>query len=402
MTTDYGMIVQSLLAGHLAPSGKISTGIVPADGDPTAFLQALLQQFRGKFPSLPEGAAATGQGAEFSRAGNTTDTTTGKTLPDAKELMDQLEQQGLTPEQLAQLLAQFAAQPQADAAPALATADPAAIANEPAAGQAALETTPAPAEPVVPRIAVAPGLDHPATVSPKAGIEASRATDGKVGTISPLLSAAPVDASESSADGAEFSTVLEKVDAEAPSGSSGTHQTPPDGKSIAELTGVQRPTMAEPAKEHGPAMDRPVGHPGWSQGLGERVLWMTGRGLQAAELRLDPPHLGPLEVRIDLNQDQANIQFVSHHAAVREAIESAIPKLREMLGAQQLNLMDVNVSQHSFAEQRPQGNPQFAFDQQSRSQGEGFAGQIAEGASAYPEPEPAVSRAGRGLLSLYA
>lgn len=397
MTIDYGMIVQSMLAGRLALSGQASTGLVPADADPAAFLQALLQQFQGKFPALPEGKATTGQGADSSRSGNAADKG-GKALPDAKELMDQLEQQGLTPEQLAQLLTQFAAQ--ANAAPAPVKGGSAGTPEVPAAGLAALGTIPASEPSAVPRMAVAAGLNHLAAAP--TGVEASRSMDGKVGSISPLLNAAPVDAPQSASDDAKFSTVLQEVDAEAPSGLSYTPQVPPDAKSIGELAGAQHQPTVEPAQEQGLALEKPVGHPDWSQDLGERVLWMSGRGLQAAELRLDPPHLGPLEVRIDLTQDQTSIQFVSHHAAVREAIESAIPKLREMLGAQQLNLTEVNVSQQSFTEQRSQGNAQFAFDQQPRPQGEGFKGQIAEVPSAYPESEPLVSRTGRGLLSLYA
>lgn len=107
-----------------------------------------------------------------------------------------------------------------------------------------------------------------------------------------------------------------------------------------------------PAKGPLPSIERPLGKAGWDQQLGERILWLTHKNLQAAELRLNPPQLGPLEVRIHIQQDQASIAFASQHALVREAIESAIPKLREMLNTQQLNLLDVNISQQSFSEQR--------------------------------------------------
>jgi flagellar hook-length control protein FliK len=163
----------------------------------------------------------------------------------------------------------------------------------------------------------------------------------------------------------------------------------------------RQPTMA-PVKEVVPPMDIPVGQPGWSQELGERVLWMSGKGLQAAELRLHPAHLGPLEVRIDLDRDQASVQFVSQHAAVRETIEAAIPKLREMLGAQQLNLTEVSVSQQSFAGHSDHGNARFASGQQPGPDQHGFAGQVPEEGSTYPESEPALPQTGKGLLSLYA
>lgn len=104
----------------------------------------------------------------------------------------------------------------------------------------------------------------------------------------------------------------------------------------------------------------PVAQPGWDQALGQRVQWLLGQQMQGAELRINPPHLGPIEVRVSLGQDQqTTINFASPHGVVRDAIESALPRLRDMLGDQGMNQVNVNVSQHSFAEQRRQaGNSQ--------------------------------------------
>lgn len=120
--------------------------------------------------------------------------------------------------------------------------------------------------------------------------------------------------------------------------------------------------------------------------------------MDTAEIHLNPPHLGPVEVRISMNQDQqASIQFVSAHAGVREAIEAAVPQLREMLGNQHVALADVNVSN-----QAPQ--QQFAGREDGRQQNQqqpypntrGLAGEV-EDAEAVR-----VVRAGSGVLSLYA
>lgn len=102
-------------------------------------------------------------------------------------------------------------------------------------------------------------------------------------------------------------------------------------------------------------LDRPMTHMRWATDLGERVQWLVNRAMNGAEIRLNPPQLGPVEVRIHMQQDQASVAFAAQHASVREAIEAAIPKLREMLGQQSLNLVNVDISQHSFAEQRQQG-----------------------------------------------
>ena len=96
----------------------------------------------------------------------------------------------------------------------------------------------------------------------------------------------------------------------------------------------------------------PFRQPGWDQALSERVLWAASQKLQSAEIRLNPPNLGPIEVRVHMQQDQAQVSFTAQHAVVREALESSMPRLREMLNANGFNLVDVDVSQHSFAEQQ--------------------------------------------------
>ena len=108
----------------------------------------------------------------------------------------------------------------------------------------------------------------------------------------------------------------------------------------------------------------------WGQGMGKQILWMVNQNISSAEFRLNPANLGPLEVRIDMDNDQVNIAFSSRHADVREAVEQALPKLREMFEEKGLNLSDADVSQHSFAEQR--GN---AFEQDTEHEA-GFASGI--------------------------
>lgn len=97
------------------------------------------------------------------------------------------------------------------------------------------------------------------------------------------------------------------------------------------------------------AIPLPVGHNGWGQAFSNQVVWAVNQGMPGAELHLSPPELGPMSVRISLDQDQASLAFTSPHAAVREAIEAALPRLRDMLGSQGISLADVNVSQHGAA-----------------------------------------------------
>ncbi|MCW8909703.1 MAG: flagellar hook-length control protein FliK [Gammaproteobacteria bacterium] len=94
---------------------------------------------------------------------------------------------------------------------------------------------------------------------------------------------------------------------------------------------------------------------GWSQGVSERVAWMVQGNFQNAEIKLNPANLGPLEIKMSITEDQARISFVSAHAPVREALDQAIPRLREMLEQQGLNLADVDVSQYSDSKNEETG-----------------------------------------------
>ncbi|MGB4497746.1 MAG: flagellar hook-length control protein FliK [Methylococcaceae bacterium] len=96
-----------------------------------------------------------------------------------------------------------------------------------------------------------------------------------------------------------------------------------------------------------PAMTRPLSHPAWNQEMGERIVWMNNQGISSAEIKMNPQNMGPITVRIDMNQDQATIAFTAQNSEVRTALENSIPKLREMLTSQNVNLAEVNVSQQS-------------------------------------------------------
>ncbi|WP_009205987.1 flagellar hook-length control protein FliK [Sulfuricella denitrificans] len=95
-----------------------------------------------------------------------------------------------------------------------------------------------------------------------------------------------------------------------------------------------------------------VGSAEWGGAVGEKVVWMANQSHQVAELRLNPPNLGPLEVRLTISNDQASALFVSHHSAVREAIETALPRLREMLADSGIMLGNVTVGSESFSQQQ--------------------------------------------------
>lgn len=110
-------------------------------------------------------------------------------------------------------------------------------------------------------------------------------------------------------------------------------------------TVADQPTLTVPQR---------VGAEDWGSGLGDKVVWVVGSQTRGAEIHLNPPALGPLEVRVSITDGQANLSFMTHHASVREAIEAATPKLREMLGDTGISMGNVSVDVGSFSQQQPQ------------------------------------------------
>lgn len=81
----------------------------------------------------------------------------------------------------------------------------------------------------------------------------------------------------------------------------------------------------------------------WGNAVGERITWMIGNRMQNAQLRITPAHLGPIEMKISIEKQSAQVSFVSDHQVVRNALEQAIPRLRDMLQEQDLDLVNVDI-----------------------------------------------------------
>ncbi len=194
----------------------------------------------------------------------------------------------------------------------------------------------------------------------------------------------PLSTEKASTDGHSQFTMLVSEDASLP-------------KPAVELAKLDRLSVN---REDVPSMTKPLGHPDWDEDMGQRILWMQSKSISAAEIKLNPPHLGPITVRIDMNQDQASVAFSAQHGAAREALEAAIPKLREMMSSQNLNLADVDVSpyaQSSHGQSQSQNFAQTARHQQQN-------GSISHGDDIGVSGEGSDSKVviSKGLLSMYA
>lgn len=93
-----------------------------------------------------------------------------------------------------------------------------------------------------------------------------------------------------------------------------------------------------------PRLAPSVGTAAWGQALGERLVWMAAGTQQTASLTLNPPHLGPLQIVVNVTNDQATASFFSAQPEVRHALEAAFPRLREMMNDAGIQLGQTTVS----------------------------------------------------------
>ncbi|MBU0623071.1 MAG: flagellar hook-length control protein FliK [Gammaproteobacteria bacterium] len=110
-------------------------------------------------------------------------------------------------------------------------------------------------------------------------------------------------------------------------------------------------------------INAPVGREKWGDEFAQKITWLTSsRQDQTAELHLNPPQLGPLDVVLKVSGDQATALFTSPHAAVREAIEQALPRLREMLADNGIALGNATVSDQTARDSGSEAARQKAAD----------------------------------------
>ena len=137
-----------------------------------------------------------------------------------------------------------------------------------------------------------------------------------------------------------------------------------------------------------------VGTAAWDQALGQKVVWMVAGAQQSATLTLNPPDLGPLQIVLNVNNTEATATFVAAQPEVRQALEAAMPKLREMLAEAGIQLGQTNVSTGN-----PNQNNNFS-NQSQQSSGRSNQGS-AEGEAPAAIVRTAATSSGTGLVDTF-
>ena len=94
--------------------------------------------------------------------------------------------------------------------------------------------------------------------------------------------------------------------------------------------------------------------PEWKNMFSERVEWIIGQKVQEATITVNPAHLGPIEVSIRVEDGKTSTAFFSQNPQVREAIESSLPKLEQMLAGSGVSLGDTQVAAEAFRDRQDQ------------------------------------------------
>lgn len=128
------------------------------------------------------------------------------------------------------------------------------------------------------------------------------------------------------------------------------------------LNSAQKPTQASAQQ----TLTSDFNDKNWSTEVTEKIQWLSSQNLKSAKITLRPAELGTIEAQIKVVDNKTEILLTSQNHQVREALEQAIPRLREMFHDNQLNLSRVVVADQGST---PNQNEQQASHQQQQHQG---------------------------------
>lgn len=137
----------------------------------------------------------------------------------------------------------------------------------------------------------------------------------------------------------------------------------------------------------------------WERTLARQLDWAVSNRFQEAEIKVNPPDLGPLEMRLTLHHNQTSVMFFSHEAAVREALETALPRLRDLLDSQGITLNQAQVSDQSLARHQASAGEQSGYGQRERNRASAPSDTEVPAETAQPRSR---SRGLRGAVDDYA
>jgi len=158
-----------------------------------------------------------------------------------------------------------------------------------------------------------------------------------------------------------------------------------------------RPLQDAAASSPPPGIAAHLSESAWPKQFGDKVVWMARNDQQSAQININPPQLGPIQITLNLSGDQATLAFASPHAEVRQAIESALPQLKEMLSSAGINLGQSNVGANLS-----QQNQEHLFQDSNGNRSANENAILPASEKAANIAGSAVIHRGRGMVDLFA
>ena len=126
----------------------------------------------------------------------------------------------------------------------------------------------------------------------------------------------------------------------------------------------------------------------WTPALGARLMTMVANDVQHARIQLDPPELGSLEIRMQVQNDQASVQVSAQSHQVKDVLDSSAQRLRDALAAEGIELNDFSVSADSGGQGRDSGSDGSDGADNGYASGSGVEGDETVGGSEVHVPAP--------------
>jgi len=227
----------------------------------------------------------------------------------------------------------------------------------------------------------------PTSLTQQAGLPDRNPTmDGSASSPNPLL--AGMVATREGAPGAQnpVAALAAAAAAAATSDLSDKGDKPSNENWMAALGDLAARRAPDAAPVAGLRLSTPVHDPRWADALAHRLVVMARDGESSASLKLAPQDLGPLDIQITVRDGDASVHFGASHPETRAVLEASLPRLRELLSAQGLQLSNASVSHQSSGGNR-----------QERSSGVGAVGAVSD------DPETVAAQViSTSLLDIYA
>ncbi|KJY83785.1 flagellar hook-length control protein FliK [Vibrio galatheae] len=153
--------------------------------------------------------------------------------------------------------------------------------------------------------------------------------------------------------GAKAAGTLGQVGSNKESAQQGSETGSGFAQQLAQASGQQGPgALAQVRAEQAAQAPLQLSRELASDQVAERVQMMMSKNLKNIDIRLDPPELGRMQIRMHMNGDAATVHFTVANQQARDVIEQSMPRLREMLAQQGVQLGDSSVQQQAAGQQQ--------------------------------------------------